>query len=111
MVEGREEGARAGLSFGFGLAGLLSAGLAYYAANRGVFSGPAWRSTLVAVLIGTCSAGVMLAADRGIRALRSPRPGGKVRMKGSWGCPQCGAAYVRDAKECSDCHIPLVASD
>lgn len=104
----RSDGARAGLSFGFGLAGLLSAGLAYVAASYGIFSGPAWRSTAVAVAIGGVSAVVLLVADRTIRATRSPKLDRVVPMKGPWGCPQCGAAYVPDATECSDCHVPLV---
>ena len=106
-----DAGARAGLSFGFGLAGLLAAGLAYYAARYGAFSGPAWRSTLVAMAIGGVSAGVMLALDRALRSSRTAKPGRKpVKMKGTWACPNCGAAYVSEAVECSDCHVPLVGS-
>jgi hypothetical protein len=105
----RSDGARAGIGFGFGLAGLLAAALAYYAADYGLFSGPAWRSTLVAVLIGGSSALVLLAADRAVRALRTPKPGRTARPKGPWACPQCGAAYVPTAVECSDCHVPLAA--
>jgi len=106
-----DAGTRSGLGFGFGLAGLLSAGLAYYAANEGVFSGPAWRSILVAVLIGGGSAVLMLSADRALRASRTARPGKVAVLRGPWGCPQCGAAYVPEAVECSDCHIPLVRKD
>ena len=107
-MAGREQSARAGLSFGFGLAGLLAAGLAYWAADAGVFSGPAWRSALVAIAIGGGSAFVLLAADRALHAIRRPRTGKAVRLRGPWACPECGAAYRREAVECSDCHVPLV---
>ena len=105
-----DEGARSGLSFGFGLAGLLAAGLAYYAADHGLFSGPAWRSAAVAIAIGAGSAFVLLAVDRAFRARRAPRTGKAVKLRGPWACPQCGAAYVPEATECSDCHVPLVKS-
>jgi hypothetical protein len=103
-----DSGARAGLSFGFGLAGLLAAGLAYWAADLGLFSGPAWRSAAVAIAIGAGSAFVMLGADRLLLQRRAPRPGKAVKPKGPWACPRCGAAYVPEAVECSDCHVPLV---
>lgn len=103
----RDKGARTGLSFGFGLAGLMAAGLAYWAAEYGLFSGPAWRSVLVAIAIGGGSAFVMLGADRLIQASREPKPDRPIKMRGPWGCPQCGAAYVAAATECSDCHVPL----
>jgi len=103
-------GARSGLSFGFGLAGLLAAGLAYYAADYGLFSGPAWRSAAVAIAIGGGSAFLLLAVDRAFRARWKPRPGKPVKVRGPWACPQCGAAYVPEATECSDCHVPLVRS-
>ena len=107
-MAGRESGARAGLSFGFGLAGLLAAGLAFWAADLGLFSGPAWRSALVAIVIGGGSAFLLLAADRAILALRRPRPGKAVKLRGPWACPECGAAYRPEAVECSDCHVPLI---
>ena len=104
-------GARSGLSFGFGLAGLLAAGLAYYAADYGLFSGPAWRSAAVAIAIGGGSAFVLLAIDRALSARRAPRPGKPAKPRGPWACPQCGAAYVPEATECSDCHVPLVRAE
>jgi hypothetical protein len=102
---------RRGFAFGFGLAGLLAAGLAYFAFEEGLFSGPAWRSTLAAIVIGGGSALLLLTLERAF--FKKRRHGGStrpVKIKGAWGCPQCGAAYVAEASECSDCHVPLVAS-
>jgi hypothetical protein len=101
---------RRGLGFGFGLAGLLAAGLSYLAFNEGLFDGPVWRNTLAAVLIGGGAAALLLSVERLLFRRRGARPGKTVKIKGTWGCPQCGAAYVPEATECSDCHVPLVAS-
>jgi hypothetical protein len=102
---------RRGLSFGFGLAGLLSAGLAYFAFEEGLFAGPAWRNTVLAIAIGGGSAAVLLSIERMLSRKRRPDGSAKpVKMKGPWGCPRCGAAYVPEATECSDCHVPLVAN-
>lgn len=99
---------KTGLRFGFGLAGLLSAALAFLAFEFRLFDGPQWRGALLAVSIGVVSAVVMLALDRAMgRKRRAPvdRP---AKIKGPWGCPRCGAAYRPSVKECSDCHVPLV---
>jgi len=101
---------RRGFAFGFGLAGLLAAGLSYFAFNEGFFEGPAWRNALAAILIGGGSAALMISLERAFfrRPLRTSDEPAKI--KGAWGCPRCGAAYVPEAVECSDCHVPLVAS-
>jgi hypothetical protein len=102
---------RRGFAFGFGLAGLLAAGLAYFAFNEGFFSGPAWRSTLLALVIGGGSALLLLSLERALFKGRNHDGAAKpVKIKGAWGCPKCGAAYVSEASECSDCHVPLVAN-
>jgi hypothetical protein len=103
------DGERTGLRFGFGIAGLLSAALAYFAFDFGLFRGPAWRGSVVAILIGLVSAGLLLAVDRMMSPPRgAPRKRGPVKIKGPWGCPECGAAYRSDVTTCSDCHVPLV---
>jgi hypothetical protein len=94
------------LRFGYGLAGLAAATCTYFAFDFGLFKGPVWRGAAVAMAIGIASAGLMLVLDRAIGAGVSRR--GPVRPKGDWACPNCGAAYVRQATTCSDCHVPLV---
>ena len=101
------EDARPSFGVGFGLSGLLAAGLAYLAFDWGLASGPPWLAALAAIAIGATSAAVMLAVDRAIRRPPSAR-GRPVKLRGPWACPECGAAYVPDATECSDCHVPLV---
>lgn len=103
-----ESGARAGLSFGFGLAGLLAAVTTYYAFDFGWFDGPKWRNALVAIAIGGGSAFLMLGLDRLVRSRRAAGPRRRRKPRGSWYCPECGAAYVPEAEQCSDCHVPLV---
>ena len=97
-----------GLRFGFGLAGLLAAGLTYFAFDFGLFSGSRWSGATLAVLIGVVSAGVMLALDRALSRPSAPDPKRPVKLKGPWACPRCGAAYRPDVTTCSDCHVPLV---
>jgi hypothetical protein len=102
---------RSGFRFGFGLSGLLSAGLAYMAYDAGYFSGAPWIAFLTAAVIGTSSAFSMILLEKAVVRLRKPagadaRP---ARIKGGdWGCPRCGSAYVREATVCSDCDVPLV---
>jgi len=99
---------RRGFSLGFGVAGLLAAGVAYFAFDFGLFRGPAWRGALVAFVIGIGAAGLALLLDRSVgaksAAIRRSKP------RGPWACPECGAAYVPEATMCSDCHVPLVKS-
>lgn len=95
---------RRGLGFGFAVAGLLSAGLSYFAFDLGLMSGPTWRPALIAVAIGAFSAGTITAIDRAFRRERATRP---VKLKGPWACPACGSAYVAEATMCSDCGVPL----
>ena len=101
---------RRGLSFGIGVSGLLSALAAYFAFDFGLLKGPMWRNLLVVVLIGGGAGLLAIGLDRALRRDDSDRPGGPVKLKGPWACPTCGAAYVPEAKECSDCHVPLVES-
>ena len=106
------DGARKGLRFGFGIAGLLSAALAYLAFELGLFRGPAWRGSIVAIAIGLTSAFLMLALDRAMSRPASPgRRRRPARIKGAWGCPECGAAYRPEIAECSDCHVALVRGE
>jgi hypothetical protein len=98
---------RRGLSFGFGLSGLCAAGLAYLAFE----AGGVWQSPVIAVLIGGGSAALLLWVER---LLRRGSPAGERRpakIKGEWGCPSCGAAYVPEVTVCSDCHVPLVRAN
>lgn len=95
---------RRGLGFGFAVAGLLSAAMAYFAFDLGLMRGPAWRPALIAIAIGAVSAGLVTSIDRIFRRERQARP---VKLKGPWACPQCGAAYVAEATMCSDCGVPL----
>lgn len=95
---------RRGLGVGFAVAGLLSAGLSYFAFDFGLMAGPIWRPALIAIAIGAFSAGAVTAVDRMIRREKTARP---VRLKGPWACPACGAAYVAEATMCSDCKLPL----
>ena len=104
-----EPSERRGLSVGFAIAGLLSAAGAYYAADAGLFSGPAWRSFLVACAVGGGSALLLVGIERAAGALRRGARGDRpVRLEGDWACPRCGSAYVPEATECSDCRVPLV---
>jgi hypothetical protein len=89
------------------LAGLLGAGLAYFAANAGYFDGPVWLAALTATGIGMVSGATLVALDRALRRRLHDRP---ARPTGPWACPRCGAAYVPEATICSDCHVPLVKS-
>ena len=99
---------RRGFSFGFGLSALLAAGLAYLAFD----AGGVLQSPLVAILIGGGSAVLLLWIER---LLLRRRPSTVERrpamIKGKWGCPSCGAAYVPEATVCSDCHVPLVRAN
>ena len=99
---------RKGLSFGIGVAGILSALAAYSAFELGLLNGPRWRGALVVVVIGGASGLLAIVLDRSLRRDRPERPGRPVKLKGPWACPKCGAAYVPEARECSDCHVPLV---
>lgn len=101
---------RPGFRLGFGLSGLLSAALAYFAFDFGLFSGPLWRGSLVAIGIGVFSGGVMLWLDRRIQQPHTKRRNGAVKLKGPWACPNCGEAYVPEATVCSDCNVPLVGT-
>lgn len=102
---------RRGFAFGFGLSGLLSAALAYYAFDAHLFDGPAWRSALLAAAIGGGSAALLLGAEKLLHGVaRVGRRGRAPKIRGEWGCPQCGAGYVPEAVECSDCHVPLVSA-
>jgi hypothetical protein len=106
-----ESGARAGLGLGFGLAGLLAATLTYFAFDFGLFDGSKWSGATLAVAIGAGSAVVMLALDRALRRASGPKEGKRAKIRGPWGCPRCGAAYRPEARECSDCHVPLVEAE
>jgi hypothetical protein len=103
---------RPGFAFGYGLAGLLAAGAAYYAFGAGLFSGPPWRGLLTSIAIGGGSAFLLIGLER---LIWGSKPGGgskrPVKLKGDWACPSCGAAYVATATDCSDCHVPLVRRD
>ena len=103
-------GARAGLSFGIGVAGIFSALAMYYAFDLGLMNGPAWRNALVVMAIGLLGGTLAVGLDRWMRSERPERAGRPVKLKGPWACPKCGAAYVPEARECSDCHVPLVAN-
>ena len=107
-----EDGVRPGFSFGFGLAGLLAAGLTYFSFDVGLFKGPVWLNVLMTALIGGGSAALMLSIERAIfRRRRSPGTASRpAKIKGEWGCPRCGAAYVPEAVTCSDCGVPLVSA-
>jgi hypothetical protein len=90
-------------SFGFGISGLLAAGVAYLTFDAGGI----WQNPIVAVLIGVASAGLLLWAERLVFG-RGPGTPRTRKIKGDWGCPRCGAAYVPEATVCSDCRVPLV---
>ena len=98
---------RRGLSFGIGVAGILSALAAYFAFDAGLLAGPRWRNVLVIVVIGGATGLLAVVLDRELRRARPDRPDRAVKLKGPWACPKCGAAYVPEARECSDCHVPL----
>jgi len=93
-----------GLGIGLLVAGVAAAGLSYLAFDLGLMHGPSWRSALIAIGIGALSASTVTAVTR---MFRRNRPTGPVKLKGPWGCPKCGAAYVAEATSCSDCHVPL----
>ena len=99
---------RKGLSFGIGVSGILSALAAYFAFDFGLLNGPMWRNVLFVVLIGGGAGLLAITLDRALRRNTSDRPGRPVKLKGPWACPKCGAAYVPEARECSDCHVALV---
>jgi len=109
VTSGDDEAPRGGLRFGYGLAGLLAAAATYFAFDFGLFRGPAWRGAAVAIIIGIGSAGLMLVLDRTMGRVTTRR--GAVKPKGDWACPRCGAAYVRQATVCSDCHVPLAETN
>ena len=103
-------GARTGLSFGIGVAGIVSAVATFYAFDLGLFDGPRWRNVLAVAAIGCAAGALALGLDRWMRAEKPQRTDRPVKLEGPWACPKCGAAYVPEARECSDCHVPLVGA-